>query len=140
MEPRYLSRSSEQATDWKIRSLNPDRGSYFLFSTTANSGAGAHSTQPHVSWHRCSFAEVKQPGMNLAIRLFLYREWERMELYLYLFECLHVVDKPIPLLSERTDILYLCIALMCAEYQSGEVLFSLRLRPPTSCLFLELSK
>lgn len=29
MEPRYLSRSSEQATGWMIRSLNPDRGTLF---------------------------------------------------------------------------------------------------------------
>jgi len=77
--------ANEQAKGWKIWSLNPDSGSYFLFSTTANSGAGAHSTQPPVSWHRCSFAEVKQPGVNLATQLFLYREWERKELYLYVW-------------------------------------------------------
>jgi hypothetical protein len=35
------------------------------------SGAGAHSTQPPVSWYRCSFAEVKQPGVNLANHLCL---------------------------------------------------------------------
>ena len=67
----------------------PTGVSYFLFSTTAKRGADVHSTQHPVSWSRCSFAEVKQPGVNLATHLCLMPRMEMdgavLLFFLYVF-------------------------------------------------------
>jgi hypothetical protein len=118
---------------WFPRGVND-----FLFSKTAKSDTGAHPTHHPLSGYRCSFAEVKQPGVILATHRCLMKRVGRNgavpSLFLYVFMSWTLTFT----IDFRTNVLYFRVALICAECQSVEVLVSVLLRRPTSCLFLEL--
>ena len=135
--------SSEQATDWTILSLNPDRSKRFSLLHNRQERLWSPPHPPScqsVNVYRCSFAEVKQSGVNIASHIYLMpRKGTNRAIplvFLYVFMSWTLTS----LFAFRTNIPYLCVALICAEYQSFEVLFCVLLRRPTSCVFLELSK
>jgi hypothetical protein len=113
---------------------------HFLF-TTAQTGAGAHTLS--YQWIPCFFPASKaawpesghSPSSNAEIR----NEWSYTSTPLV---CLHGVDRDGCIFAFtfvfKMDILYPCIAFMCAEYQFLEVQFSISLRELSNCLFLEL--
>ena len=141
VEPQYLSRSSEQARGWTIRSLNPDRDKLFslLHNRQERRWCPLHPTS-------CQLVPAFFRGGKAAWREFGHSPLSDAEngnerscnftfFYVFLSWTLTFIFA-----SERKDILYLCIALMCAEYRSVEVLFSVMLRRSTGCLFLDLPK
>jgi hypothetical protein len=83
----------------------------FLFCTTAKSDAGVHPTHPPVSGNRCSFVQVKQPGVNLATHRCMMQAMGRNGALPLLFLCAFMSWTLTFTIDFRTNVLFLCVAL-----------------------------
>jgi hypothetical protein len=138
VEPRYLSRASEQATGRTIRNLNPDSGKRFSLPHNRQERRWCPPNLPSCQWVTVFFRGGKAAWREFGHSPFLMQRMGRNGavplLFLYVFMSWTLTFT----IYFRTNVLYLCVDLTCVEYQSVEVLLSVLLRRPTSCLILDL--